>query len=213
MNKRNTLLSIWIVLAAICTTLVGLVYVSAQQVYRQSANDPQIEITEEIASAISGGAPADQLIPSAGGTDIKNSLSAFAMIFDQDSKVLGSSAKLNNADPIPPKGVFEAAAAHGRTLITWEPEKGVRIATVISAVHTGDKTVYVLAGKNLREVEKRILALTYASITAWIISLLLSVLFVRAVNSLYKAAAAGNATVEETEVVIIEEAPAKLDNA
>lgn len=213
MNKRNTLISSWVVIAAILTTLIGLVYVGVQQTYRQSANDPQIEITEEIAAAIGSGAPADQLIPTAGGTDIKTSLSAFAMIFDQDGKVLGSSAKLNDSDPVPPKAVFDTAKAQGRSLITWEPEKGTRIATVITTAQSGDKTVFVLAGKNMREVEKRIAALTYASITAWVVSLLLAVLFVRALDNLIKLAAASSTTVEQTEVVIIEETPAKQDNA
>lgn len=212
MNKRNTLISTWVVLAAILTTVIGLVYVGVQQTYRQSANDPQIEITEEITAAIANGAPADQLIPSAGGTDIKTSLSAFAMIFDQDGKVLGSSAKLNNADPIPPKGVFDTAKKQGRSLITWEPEKGTRIATVIQSAKSGDKTVFVLAGKNMREVEKRIAALTYASITAWAVSLLLAILLVRALDNLLKLVTVGT-TVEQTEVVIIEEAPTKEDNA
>ncbi|MBP9687003.1 MAG: hypothetical protein KBD66_04360 [Candidatus Doudnabacteria bacterium] len=213
MNKRNTLLSVWVVIAAILTTVIGLVYVSVQQSYRQSANDPQIEINEEISAAIANGAPADQLIPTAGGTDIKTSLSAFAMIFDQDGKVLGSSAKLNDADPVPPKAVLDAAKDQGRSLITWEPEKGVRIATVISSVQSGDKTVFVLAGKNMREVENRIGALTYASITAWIISLLLAVLLVRALDNLLKLAATGSTTIEQTEVVIVEETSPKQDNA
>ncbi len=204
MNKRNTLLGTWVVLAAIFTTVIGLVYVATQQTYRQTANDPQIEITEEISAAIAKGAPADQLIPSAGGTDIKTSLSAFAMIFDKDSKVLGSSAKLNDSDPIPPKAVFEAAAKNGRTMITWEPEKGTRVAAVITSVKSGEDTVYVLAGKNIREVEKRTVGLLYAVITAWVISLLLSWLLVRAIDTLAKFYA-GAPSIEQTEVVIIEE--------
>ncbi|HEX8964956.1 MAG TPA: hypothetical protein VF820_00820, partial [Patescibacteria group bacterium] len=42
----------------------------------------------------------------------------------------------------------------GEDRITWQPEKGVRIAAVIDKL-SGDKKGFVLVGRNLREIESR----------------------------------------------------------
>lgn len=203
MNTRSKLFGIWVVLAAIMTVLVGLVYAGVQQNYRQSANDPQIEITQEISEAINKGAPTDQIIPPSAGTDIKSSLAAFAMIFDKDGKVVGSSAKLNDKDPVPPKGVFDDAKKHGRNILTWQPEKGVRLAAVVVPVKSGNSDFYILAGRNLREIQKREQSLVIMSLITWAILLLLSGLFTVALGTLLRSF--GNIIEKETEVVIIEE--------
>lgn len=203
-NKTN-LFIIWLILAAIVTALTGLVYAGVQQNYRADANDPQTEITEEIAEAISKGAPPDQIIPPSGGTDIKNSLSAFAMILDKDGKVVGSSAKLNDKEPVPPKAMLEEAKKqkNSRNIVTWEPEKGVRVAAVVRATKSGNDDVYVLAGKSLSEVENRIKQLTTLCLIAWIVLLFLTTLFTMALSGILKGLA--NVVEKETEVVVIEE--------
>ncbi len=203
MNTRSKLFGIWVVLAAIMTVLVGLVYAGVQQNYRQNANDPQIEITQEISEAITKGAPADQIIPPTAGTDIKDSLAAFAMVFDKDGKVIGSSAKLNDKDPVPPKGVFDDAKKHGRNILTWQPEKGVRIAAVVAPVKNGDNEYFILAGRNIREIEKREHSLALMSGISWVVLLLLSGLLAMALGNL--ARSFGNIIEKDTEVVIIEE--------
>ncbi len=208
-NKRVSLFGIWVVLAAISTVLVGLVYATVQQNYRQNANDPQIEITQEISGAIAKGAPIDQIIPpGANSTDIKTSLSAFAMIFDKDGKVTGSSAKLNDKDPVPPKAVLESSKKKGRSLLTWEPEAGTRIAAVIVPVKSGDTDAYVLAGRNIREVEKRENQLALLCLLGWGVLLILSALLALSLSMFIR----GNSETTTTEeVVIIEETTPTTD--
>ncbi len=203
MNNKISPFGLWLIFAAIVTVISGSIYTTNQQNYRTSANDPQIEITEEISNAITNGAPPDQIIPAgSNGTDIKTSLSAVAMVFDKDGKVLGSSAKLNGKDPAPPKGVFEKASAQGRNILTWEPEKGVRLAAVIVPVKSNNETFYVLAGKNLREVELREKQLALLCAIAWIVLLLLSALLSLALVSLSKSSPA--LIEKDTEVIVIE---------
>jgi hypothetical protein len=211
MNTRDkgTLFGVWVLLAAMVTVLVGLIYAAVQGNYRQSANDPQIEIAHEISEAINKGAPADQIIPPGGGTDIKNSLSAFAAIYDKDGKLIGSSGKLGDKDPVPPMGVFEEAKKNGRNILTWQPEADVRIAAVVVPAKSGENDVYILAGKNLREVEQRTAKLGWLSIISWIILLALSGLLTKALAPLAKRDI--NIVENDTEVVIIEEAPAEND--
>ena len=47
----------WLPFAIIIVIFSGLVYAIVQQNYRQSANDPQIQIAEDLATAISQGQP------------------------------------------------------------------------------------------------------------------------------------------------------------
>lgn len=203
-TKKARLFGIWVILAAIVTVLVGITYVGVQQNYRMSANDPQIEIAGEIAEAIKKGAPADQIIPpGSNSTDIQNSLAAFAMIFDKDAKVLGSSGKLNDTDAVPPKSVFDKAQNSGHHYFTWEPENAVRLATVVMPVKSGENDVFVLVGKNLREVEERVMHFAYISLGAWILLLLLSGLLAYALSTIMGATAIIE---KDTEVIIVEEA-------
>ena len=52
----------WLPLACLATFLAGLGYVAVQQSYRQSANDPQIQMSEDISAALASGAPVQALV-------------------------------------------------------------------------------------------------------------------------------------------------------
>ncbi len=54
---------IWLLSAAILTIIFGTIYVTVQQIYRQSANDPQIELTQEVVKTLEQGAPVDAFLP------------------------------------------------------------------------------------------------------------------------------------------------------
>lgn len=204
MNNRTTPFSLWLILAAIVTVISGTIYLATEQAYRATANDPQIEITDEIATAITNGAPPDQIIPAgSSGTDIKKSLSVIAMVFDKEGKVVGSSAKLDGQDPVPPKDVFEVAKKKGRNLLTWNPAKDITIAAVIVPVTSNNEDFYVLAGKNIREVELRVKQLAIICTVAWISLLLLSALLSLALTGLTKTSI--NVVEKDTEVIVVEE--------
>lgn len=149
----------WIPLAVVSTLLCGVVYAAMQQNYRQSANDPQIQLSEDIAGALSLGQPAETLIPE-GGFDISKSLAPFGMIFDASEKLIISSAKLGDQTLSVPVGVLAYAKAHGQNKVTWQPQKGVRAAIVATYYKNGENEGYVVVGRSLREVEKRVALLT-----------------------------------------------------
>ena len=50
MRSIKSILVVWLAIAAATTVVCGLVYLSVQQVMRQSANDPQIQIAEDAGS-------------------------------------------------------------------------------------------------------------------------------------------------------------------
>ena len=148
-------------LAIAVTALFATLYLTIQQNYRMSADDPQIQMAEDAATALGNGAnPSD--LNSSSKIDVAKSLAAFYIIFDQKGKVVSSNASLNNTTPTPPVGVFNSfnnksiKSMLGRSnstedRFTWQPEGGVRIAAVLVKYDKG----FVLAGRSLREVEAR----------------------------------------------------------
>lgn len=148
----------YIPLAFVITTLSGLVYLTGQQNLRQAANDPQIQISEDVANSLAAGTPPEQIIPNY-SFDISKSLSTFVIVLDEDKKTLASTALLDDKSPEIPGEVFDFAKVHGQNRITWEPKEGVRHAIVITHF-SGQKSGFVVTGRSLREVEIRKNALT-----------------------------------------------------
>ena len=140
----------WLPFAVAITGLCGLVFLEMQQVIRQSANDPQIQMAEDAAARLAAGAAADATVPRA-TVDIASSLAPFVIVYDAQDRVIASSATLDGATPRLPEGVLAAARQSGEDRVTWEPRAGVRIAAVVVPYHGGA----VLAGRSLREVERR----------------------------------------------------------
>ena len=137
-------------LAVLATLLAGLVYGIAQQGLRSGANDPQLQLAEDGARALdAGGDPSGVVGP--GKVDVAVSLAPFVVVFDSAGHVLASSGALDGADPAPPAGVLEHATVDAPNVVTWQPRAGVRVATVTA--RWGDGTV--MAGRSLREVERR----------------------------------------------------------
>ena len=150
MQRIWSILRQWIPLAALAAALCGLAYAVPQQVLRQSANDPQIQLAEDAAAALARGEPASGLVPE-GSVEMSQSLAPFVMIFDDGGQVLASSARLHGQTPTLPAGLLDSVKALGEDRVTWQPESGVRIAAVVVRAPSG----YALAGRSLREVEAR----------------------------------------------------------
>jgi hypothetical protein len=153
MERIRRILRQWVPLAIAVTGLCGLVYLAVQQELRQNANDPQIQIAEDAAAVLEGGASPESVVP-AGTVDIGRSLSPFLMVFDDRGAVAGSSAELHGRTPEFPGGVLDYVRTHGEDRVTWQPEEGVRIAAVVVRFQ-GASPGFVLAGRSLREVETR----------------------------------------------------------
>lgn len=178
MAKRSpkSILARWLPLAFVATILAGLVYGAVQQNYRQSANDPQIQVTEDAAARLSDGATAAGSL-SGNKVDVATSLSTFLILYDANGKVVASSAQLNGTTPTIPQGVLDNAKAHGSDQVTWEPKSGVRIAAVVK-YYSGSDGGYVLSGRSLREVEKREDMLAMMAFGGWVVSVIGSLLLV-----------------------------------
>lgn len=144
---------IWLIFTAVIISLCALMYLVAQQNLRLGANDPQYQLTTDIASELGNGQTPDHYIPSS-TTDMLKSLATYIIIFDDSKNVVGSSVSLDNKTPIPPSGVFQYTKEHGIDSFTWEPKSGIRQAVVMER-YEGAHPGYVLVGKSIQQTERR----------------------------------------------------------
>jgi hypothetical protein len=151
--SRPVLLYNALVLAALFSALTLGFVIIEQGSLRQSANDPQLGMATDLASRIARGTAPEAAVPN-DQTDMDASLSAFVIAYDEQGQVLASSAQLNGSVPQLPRGVLDFVRKNGEERVTWAPRRDVRIASIVRHV-AGPQGGFVLAGRNLREIEAR----------------------------------------------------------
>ena len=164
----------WLPLGLAITMVCGIVYILVQQTYRQNANDPQVMVAHDIAAGLDAGKRPVELV-SRETVDPSTSLAPFVIVFDADRRVVVSTLLLAGKTPEPPGGVLDAAKASGENRVTWQPRPDARIAAVVVPVK-GDGQGYVLAGRSLREVEKRVSILTLSMGVGWAATMIATLL-------------------------------------
>ncbi len=179
LGKRYLL--IWLLLAAIVTSGGLLVEAAVQQNYRQSANDPQIQLSEDLAGVL--GKQVARCLLVSPRLDISQTLAPFMEGYDANGQPVNicvpgnpSTApigQLNGAMPKLPAGVFEFTKVHGQDRFTWEPQTGLRFASVLTYYHDR-QTGFAFAARSLREVEKRESTLNHVVLLAWLVGIVLS---------------------------------------
>ena len=186
--SRPALLFNALVLAGISTVLALALYAIPQHVLRQDADDPQLQLADDLAARLEQGvAPAEAVPP--GQVDMARSLSPFVIVYDDQGQPLASQAQLDGSAPAPPAGVFDYVRRNGEERVSWQPrlgsvstrdEKvavegkigahrghGLRIAAVVERVG-GAHPGFVLAGRSMQQVEERIGQVEQMAGLAWI---------------------------------------------
>lgn len=169
MSKVKNILRHWLPLAAVTTLLCGLVYLAVQQSLRQGANDPQVQMAEDASAALAAGGTPESVLAVA-QVEISNSLAPFMVIYNDTGGPLASSGLLHGTVPLLPSGVFDYTRQNGEDRVSWQPESGVRIAAVVVA-YGGAQPGFVLAGRSLREVEKRESQVEQITGIVWLVTL------------------------------------------
>ncbi len=174
-NSKNLSLSfiIWLPLALGITLLSALTYWGVQQVYRQNANDPQIQMTQEASKELSQLEDLNSLNGTLGSMDITNTLNAFIVIYDESGKPLAGNGFVGEQLPSLPGGVFAEAKKKSEHRFTWEPTRGKRYAAVLKNFD-GKQKGFMLAARSLKLVEERVKNFTMVLVITWAASLLLS---------------------------------------
>lgn len=167
----------WILLAILITGIAWLPYLLVQQDLRQGANDPQIQLAEDSAASLDAGQTPQQIVAATtsnadGKVDIAKSLAPYIVIYDTTGKPVASSASLNGQDPTIPAGIFADVHKNGEDRISWQSQSGVRSAIIVTQYKDG----FVMAGRSLREVERREDAIERLTIIAWLVLLVVALI-------------------------------------
>ena len=166
MRNNIKMLLIWVLVSFVFTMTFGGIYVALQQNLRQSANNMPFQIALDTAMRLNSGESATSVIP-AENIDIKQSLSPIVMVYDKNYKLLATNAVLDGKAPVIPNGVLLNATQNGNR-VTWQPENGVRLATVTVPYSNG----YVVAGQSLRETESQISKMGNMVLMMWAFSVI-----------------------------------------
>jgi hypothetical protein len=176
---RPSLIYNALVLTGLSTGLAMALNTIPQQVLRQGANDPQIAMATDAVDLLERGDMVKMLqhgasplvIDGGANIDMAKSLSPFVIVYNDRGQPLASKAMLNGQTPAPPMGVFDYVRQHGEERFSWQPilgrEHGVRIAAVMERVN-GSQPGFVLAGRNMREVEAREALVGQLALLTWI---------------------------------------------
>ncbi len=149
----KTTFKYWLLVAVVIVGFYFSIYVVVQQVLRQGADDPQIQMAEDAAAKLTDGQSVQNVVPTE-KINIATSIAPYMIIFDANGTPLASSAQLNGQIPSIPSGIFDSVRKNGEDRITWQPQDGVRSAVIVTQFK-GTSTGFVLAGRSLREVERR----------------------------------------------------------
>jgi hypothetical protein len=156
----------WLAIAGAATLIIGVSYVMVQQSTRLSANDAPLALAQYIKNGLENGASPNDLVP-ASSIDLRNNNNLFAVVTDGSQDVLASSAKLDDKNPLPPKGVFIYTKSHGSDNFTWQPAAKVRLATYVLSYGQAPNNGFIVTGQSLNQYEKRIQTYTWLALAAW----------------------------------------------
>jgi hypothetical protein len=167
MSKLRNIFRIWLPFAVVISAFCLLAYTTVQQALRQGLNDPQLQMAEDTAYALNNGATADSVVT---GTKVEmsRSLAPFIDIYDMNGNPTAGSGLLNDQLPVYPKGALDTAKQNGDNRITWQPNADVRIASVVVPYNDG----FVMAGRNMREVEQRETQTELLAGVTWLLALI-----------------------------------------
>jgi len=151
----------------IVTILCGLIYATVQQSHRSGANDPQLQIASDIKNAIENDHPLAKWMTE-DSIEISRSLSVFKTIYNKNGEPVQSTGFLDGQLPGMPRGVFDFTNKNQEDVLTWQPQRGVRMAMVVEAIRS-PVIGFVSVGRSLKEVEKRESDLVIMVLVAWLV--------------------------------------------
>lgn len=158
---------LWLTIVGAATLVLGASYSMIQQSTRLAANDLPIATAQTVRHQLETGSDAKDVIPTI-KTDLKNDSTLFVTITDHSTHILASNADLNGKPSLPPQGVFDFTKSNGSDNITWQPQKGVRLATHTETYKNGNDIGFIVTGQSLKQAEDRINTYSVIALTAWI---------------------------------------------
>ena len=171
MKTAQKLLVYWLTIMFLVTFTCSLVYLVAQQTVRLGANEQPMQLAMDTALKLENGQSATGAVP-AENVDLSKSLSPFVMVFDIHKNLLATSGMTGSSKPTYPKSVLDSVGKNGEDRVTWQPQTGLRYATVALKINSG----YIVAGRSLSEAEKLIDEIGRVVLLAWLACAVFSVI-------------------------------------
>jgi hypothetical protein len=156
-----------LILAVVTTAIFGAIYVVAQQIERQDANDSPSRLASQIVSELNSGGTST--LDSGPRIDLTTSLAEFYVVYDETDTAISGTGYVGSDLATLPAGVIDAARASGEDTVSWQPRPGLRFATV--AVRS-DHFV-VVAGQSLAPSESRTDAIGVLVAALWAVTMAL----------------------------------------
>ena len=122
-------IAIWLPIAVAITGLSVTVYGVAQQSLRLMADEQAAALALRTAARLNSGVSPSEAEPTS-QVDIATSLDPFVLVFNADRQLLSATATLRSQPPDYPTGVFDTLRTRAQDRVTWQPEAGIRDATV-----------------------------------------------------------------------------------
>jgi hypothetical protein len=148
------------------TILFGTVYAVAQQLDRLSANDAPLRLASQVGAELRAGQ--STTLDAQPHVDLAQSLAAFVVVEDAQGNPSAGSGFLQGSLISLPTGVLASAGTSGQDNVTWEPQSGLRFATV--TLRVGDQ--FVSAGQSLKPSEDRDGTVRLLVGLGWLVSML-----------------------------------------
>ncbi len=160
----------WLAIVGTATVIIAGGYIMAQQSTRSAANELPLTMAQTIKHEFeAGAAPGDAIPP--GESDLADDSIPFAIITDDNQKVLAGSAQLSGKTVLPPDSNFKNAKTSGSNELTWQPKKDVKLATRITYYSKDNSTRFIITGQSLAEPEKRIANFGSLAVIAWLVTI------------------------------------------
>lgn len=156
----------WLGLIVIATFVLAVILVVGQQAYRLGANEPQRSMAQDIVMELDRGRKPTELLN--GQVDISGNMAPFIIIYDKYGKVVAGNGYLDGSIPQVPIGVLAASQGHKVNAVTWQPKDKVRIASVSVEANN----YYVLGGRSLFVIEKKINSFMRWIAVLWLIKVI-----------------------------------------
>lgn len=181
MKMTKKLVFIWLIIMFVITFTCSLTYLVTQQVLRLGANEQPAQLATDAEIQWQNGKSPKSII-AGDPIDISKSLDIFVMIFDKKQKLAASSGLIDGKKPSYPNGVLNNTEKKGEVRVTWQPQKGLRFATVALKTKNG----YVVAARSLYETENLIDTVGRLVLLAWGAFLVISLIGLLIINSFVK---------------------------
>ena len=140
-----------------------LSYTVGQQVNRLNANLVPYQLANEAKIKLDAGIGVTALFD-AQKTDFVKSMLPFTTIYDRNKQPVASTTLKDGVIPQIQTGVLDQAKQKGVNKVSWQPQNGLRFATVSIPYDNG----YVVSGQSLTEYENIVDNLGKMVLLAWV---------------------------------------------